>query len=67
MTVGTTSQTNVVFTPSQSAVPITNWSSSNSNVASVTSSGLVRAIRNGTATITATVNGIRATRVVTVR
>ena len=67
MTVGTTSQTNVVFTPSQSAVPITNWSSSNSNVASVSSSGLVRAIRNGTATITATVNGIRATRVVTVR
>jgi len=67
MTVGTTSQTSVVFTPSQSVVPITNWSSSNSNVASVSLSGLIRAIRNGTATITASVNGVTATRIVTVR
>jgi lactocepin len=67
MTVGSTSQTSVVFSPSQSAVPVTIWTSSNQRVASVSTTGLVRALQPGTATITASVNGKSASRVVTVR
>jgi hypothetical protein len=39
----------------------TNWVSSNSGVLTVSSSGLIRAIANGSATISATVNGVIGT------
>lgn len=42
------------------------WTSSNPNVATVTSTGLVRGVAAGTATITATTDGRSGTRVVTV-
>jgi uncharacterized protein YjdB len=66
MTVGSTSQTTVIFTPSQSAVPVTLWISSNTAVAIVDSSGLVTALKPGLATITGGVNGKVGSRVVTV-
>ena len=65
--VGTTNQTVVVFTPSESAVPITLWISSNPTIATVDANGLVQALKVGTATITAGVDGKIATQAVTVR
>jgi len=65
--IGATSQTAVVFNPSQSAVPVTTWTSSNQRVASVSATGLVKALRTGTTTITVSVNGKFASRVVIVR
>ena len=51
--------------PQVSAVALTglatNWVSSNPSVISVTASGLVTAVSNGTATVSATVNGIVGT------
>jgi len=66
MNVGTTSATTVTYNPTNSAVPVTNWVSSNTAVASVNSNGLVSAVGNGTAVITASVSGVSATRTVTV-
>ena len=66
MTVGSTSQTIVIFTPSESAAPVTLWISSNTAVAIVDSSGLVTALKPGVATITGAVNGKVGSRVVTV-
>lgn len=42
------------------------WSSSTQSVATVSSSGLVTAVANGTSTITATIDGKNGTRVITV-
>jgi trimeric autotransporter adhesin len=42
------------------------WSSSTQSVATVSSSGLVTAVANGTSTITATIDGKSGTRVITV-
>ncbi|HET9425818.1 MAG TPA: Ig-like domain-containing protein [Gemmatimonadaceae bacterium] len=42
------------------------WTSSNQGVATVSTGGLVTAVANGTATITATIGGIQGTRGVTV-
>ena len=67
MTVGMTSQTVVVFTPSQSAIPITLWISSNPKVAIVDGTGLVTALTVGSTMITAAVNGKVASQVVTVK
>ena len=39
----------------------TNWISSNPNVLTVNSSGLITAVSGGTATVSATVNGVTAT------
>ena len=66
MTVGSTSQTTVIFTPSQSVAPVTLWISSNTAVATVNSSGLVTALKPGLATITGGVNGKVGSRVVMV-
>ena len=66
LAVGATNQTTVVFTPSQSAVPITLWISSNPAIATVDANGLVRAVKVGSATITAGVNGKVASQVVIV-
>lgn len=43
------------------------WSSSNQAVATVNTSGLVTAVANGVATITATMGGVSGTRVITVQ
>lgn len=67
MTVGSSSRTSVIFQPIQSAIPITSWTSSNPAIATVDSNGIVRAIKMGSARITATVNEKTATRIVTVR
>jgi alpha-amylase len=66
MRVGSTSQTTVIFTPSQSAIPITLWNSSNVKVATVDRNGLVSALKAGTTIITAGINGKTATRYITV-
>ena len=66
MPVGSTSQTTVIFNPSQSATPITLWNSSNVKVAIVDRNGLVSALKAGTAIITAGINGKTATRYITV-
>lgn len=66
MTVGSTSQTIVIFTPSESVAPVTLWISSNTAVATVDSSGLVTALTPGVATITGGVSGKVGSRVVTV-
>jgi len=44
----------------------TTWSSSNTNVATVTSTGLVTAVTQGAATITATVDGVSGTSTVSI-
>lgn len=46
---------------------VTSWSSSDENIAFVTSTGTVLGLRAGTVTITATVEGVRGTVVITVR
>ena len=66
ITTGSTSQTSVVFNPIQSATPITLWISSNTNVATVDSNGLVIALKPGLATIVGAVNGKVGKRVVIV-
>ena len=43
------------------------WSSSNQGVATVSTSGLVTAVANGVATITATMGGVSGARVITVQ
>ena len=63
---GSTYTLKVSYTPSDATNQSVTWSSNNTNVASV-SNGVVRAIRGGTATITArTSNGITATCTVNV-
>ena len=58
------------FAPSTTTLQTVTWSSSNTNVATVTKYGLVRAIANGSATITATANdgsGKTGTSLITVQ
>src|SRR6202030_3993123 len=40
---------------------VTNWTSSNTNILTVSSSGLITALSGGGATVSATVNGVTAT------
>jgi uncharacterized protein YjdB len=62
---GSTTQITAVLTDSTGAVmttpPTLSWTSSNSSVASVSSSGLVTLSKAGTATITASASGVSAT------
>ena len=51
---GATETLTVTRTPSSVSYPTISWSSSNTSVATVNSSGVVTAVGNGTATITAT-------------
>ena len=63
---GKTLKLSAVKTPSKSLESIT-WSSSDKSVATVSSSGVVTAIKNGSVTITAkSINGKKATRLITV-
>ena len=60
---------NVSFTPSNTTLKAVTWSSSNNNVVTVTSTGLIRAISVGTATITATAKdnqSVKGTATITV-
>lgn len=62
-----TKQLTATVSPANATNKSVTWSSSNGNVATVTQSGLVRAVGNGTATITArAANGLTATAKVTV-
>lgn len=60
------SQSIVVFSPPASQVPVTIWYSNNPSVATVNSTGLVRAVEKGVATISISVNGRTASRAVKV-
>ena len=66
MTAGTTSPTSIVFNPALSATTAITWSSSNPRIATVDATGLVRAVKAGTAVIRATANGKTGSRIVTV-
>ncbi|MDE7193940.1 MAG: Ig-like domain-containing protein, partial [Oscillospiraceae bacterium] len=60
-------QLTATITPSDAAATAISWSSSNTNIATVSATGSVKGVANGTATITAkTVNGLTATCKVTV-
>lgn len=62
-----TARLTATVSPSDASDKNVTWSSSNTNVATVNDSGLVKAVNNGTATITAkSSNGITAQCVVTV-
>jgi acid phosphatase type 7 len=65
ITVGQTLQLTASASPPKSATSFA-WSSSNSGVASVSSSGLVTGVAAGTATISATAGGVIGTSIITV-
>lgn len=66
MQAGTTSQLNATITPSSGAASVT-WASDNTTVATVDGTGLVTALKAGTATITATAGGQQTLINLTVR
>ena len=66
ITIGETLQLNASVSPSTATNKDITWSSSNSSVASVSSSGLVTAVGEGTAKITASVGGKQGACTVTV-
>ena len=51
LTVGETVQASVIVSPANATISNVEWSSSNNNVATVTQSGLITALKAGTATI----------------
>lgn len=53
-TSGQTSQISVTVTPSNATITNVNWSLNNSNVATISTNGLLTPIANGTVTVTAT-------------
>ncbi len=65
--IGASTTFSATVSPSDAANKSLTWTSSNTSVATVTSSGVVKGIKEGTATITATAaNGIKGTATVTV-
>lgn len=66
LTIGNTEQLAATVSPSNATDKTITWSSSNSSIASVNSSGLVTAKSTGTATITAKCGSVKATCTVTV-
>ncbi|MEL1239781.1 Ig-like domain-containing protein [Flavobacterium flavipallidum] len=69
ITSGTTSQLTASVLPSDATSKIVTWSSSDNSIATVSSTGLVTALKNGTVTITATAsdkNIIKATKTITI-
>ncbi len=62
LTPGEDASLNAKFTPQNTTLQTVTWSSNNTNVASVTSTGLIRAISVGTATITATAKDKQTTK-----
>ncbi|MDE6050020.1 MAG: Ig-like domain-containing protein [Paramuribaculum sp.] len=68
LTEGETATLKAIITPENATDKTVTWSSSNEAVATVSATGLVTAIKAGTATITAsTANGLTATCTVTVK
>ena len=67
MTVGDSHTLTATVSPFNATDKTVSWQSSNSSVASVTSSGVVKGVGAGSATITATAGGKSATCVVTVK
>ncbi len=63
--VGQTVQLTVKVTPSDALIPVIEWLSSNTNVATVSNEGLVTCTGYGTATVTATAEGESASCTVT--
>ncbi len=63
--VGQTVQLTVKVTPSDALIPVIEWLSSNTNVATVSDEGLVTCTGYGTATVTATAEGESASCTVT--
>lgn len=59
--IGSTSQLEVTYTPSDTNVKNVTWSSSNSSVATVSNTGLVTGVAQGSATITATAEAASGT------
>lgn len=66
MNPGTSQQLTATVTPSNATNKTISWESSSTSVATVSSTGLVNAVADGTATITATADGKSATCEVTV-
>ena len=58
LNVGDTKTLSILFTPSNASDKTTTFTSSDSNIVSVDNSGVVTAIAPGTATISASSNGI---------
>lgn len=69
ITTGTATQLSATVLPSDATNKILSWTSSDSSIAMVSSTGLVTALKNGTVTITATAsdkNIIKATKTITI-
>ena len=69
ITTGTATQLSATVLPSDATNKILSWTSSDSSIATVSSTGLVTALKNGTVTITATAsdkNIIKATKTISI-
>ncbi len=66
--VGETRQLGVSYTPGNTSVKTVSWKSSNTSVASVSSTGLIKGLKVGTATISCTAkNGVSTKATITVK
>ena len=63
---GTTAKLNLITTPENATNETVTWSTSDSEVAIVNNEGLVTAIKEGAAIITATYNGVKASSAISV-
>ncbi|MBD5257042.1 MAG: leucine-rich repeat protein [Bacteroides sp.] len=63
---GTTAKLNLITTPENTTNETVTWSTSDSEVAIVNNDGLVAAIKEGAAIITATYNGVKASSAISV-
>ena len=62
VTVGKTKKINISFSPEGASAKKITWESSNSNIATITSSGIVKGVSEGNTIVTATTdNGVKAT------
>jgi len=66
ISIGETIQLSATISPSDAAVQTVTWSSSDTSIASVSSNGIVKGLKSGSVTITASADGKSATCSVTV-